>query len=440
MKTATLSRNSGVRISRRFRAIALAALFGCLFTASTSEAHPTIYITFCGSASGGQAPFYLYWGSEGTKNASNYIWTYLYDVNGHVLSGYPIEDPTDYVIPPGQIGPPPAPCISATSAEPDIASGAVTVSLSDSGQWNPASTGTEACGSMWCMAASAARKTSLKASGQTLAISAPVKMATPVNAQLTFASNPIVVENTGTTEQMTLTASNGTLNVTPEATLTITNPNTATLGLNASLGTLNHALTSLVYTPNANYNGWDTLNISDVDSGTGQTATTKVPIAVFIPVTNPTNPSLKVTVHGKRLSHGETSKYDVWIEVHNPKATIGKVRFAYSLFAKTDADNGNIIPIKQSDAEGTRRLVNMVTHAGAHVETDKTKTADHSRSDFHDYAPPANTKPEQPYMVKDLQVDLSKGVAPGDSVYLDVWVIDQANHEHYPLPRTKILP
>jgi len=110
------------------------------------------------------------------------------------------------------------------------------------------------------------------------------------------------------------------------------------------------------------------------------------------------------------------------------------------LFAKSDSENGHIIPIKQQDLEGNRRLFHVVTHAGAHVETDKSVNPDKTRSDFFDYAPPAKTDTDTPYLVKDLRVDVGNGVAPGDSVYLDVWVIDQANHEHYPLPRKQILP
>jgi hypothetical protein len=438
MNTATLKHNDGVRICRRFCVIALATLFACLFTASTSEAHPTIYITFCGSASGGQAPFYLYWGTTGTKNAPNYIFTYLYDVYGNPLSGYPVEDPTDYVIPAGQTttncgGTP-------TSTEPDNASGAATVVLNDSGEWNPASTGSEACGT-FCIAATGS-KISPKL-GNPLTITAPVKVSTPVNAQINFASNPISVADTGgTTEQMTLTVQNGTLNVTPMAGLTITGANSKSLGLTASLATLNTGLASLIYTPNPGYNGWDTLSLSDTDTTTNQTATATVQIANLIAVTNPnptntdpSNASLSITIQGKRLSHGETTKFDVWLEVHNPKATQGKVRFVYALFARSDSENGHIIPIKQQDMEGTRRLFNVVTHAGAHVDT---SASDPSRSAFFDYAIPAKTDAEKPYLVKDLQVDLSKGVSPGDSVYLDVWVIDQANHEHYPLLRKQI--
>ena len=42
---------------------------------------------------GGQCPFYLWWSTNGTPNASNYIWTSLYDDNGNILPGYPTDDP-----------------------------------------------------------------------------------------------------------------------------------------------------------------------------------------------------------------------------------------------------------------------------------------------------------------------------------------------------------
>ena len=128
---------------RRLCVVPLAGIIAGLCTASTSEAKPTIYITFCGSASGGAAPFYLYWGSTGTNNAPNYIWTYLYDVNGNLLSGYPVEDLTDYVISVNQTSPT---CVTPTGAEADTASGAVTVVLNVSGDWNGNSTGSESCG------------------------------------------------------------------------------------------------------------------------------------------------------------------------------------------------------------------------------------------------------------------------------------------------------
>jgi hypothetical protein len=87
----------------------------------------------------------LYWSTTGTKNAPNYIWTYLYDVNGNLLSGYPVEDPTDYVIPATQTS---TTCTTATGAEPDNASGAASVVLNVTGEWNPNSTGSEACGAL----------------------------------------------------------------------------------------------------------------------------------------------------------------------------------------------------------------------------------------------------------------------------------------------------
>ena len=77
-----------------------------------------------------------------------------------------------------------------------------------------------------------------------------------------------------------------------------------------------------------------------------------------------TNPTLTVTLQGKSLAHGETSKYNVVIAVQNPSTTtdLQKVRFVYSVFAKTDAQNGHIFPIKQADLEGNRRMFNVVTH------------------------------------------------------------------------------
>ena len=162
-----------------------------------------------------------------------------------------------------------------------------------------------------------------------------------------------------------------------------------------------------------------------------------MPILVYQPVVNPTKPTLKVEVQGKTLSHGESTKYDVVISVQNSSTTTDapKLRFVYAVFAKSDLQNGHIIPIKQTDLEGNRRIFNVVTHGSARIDT---KTDDPSRSNLFDYRIPKNSTGTNAHLVKDLQVDLGKGVAPGDSVFMDIWVIDQANHEHYYLDRVQL--
>ena len=79
--------------------ILLAAVLAVFGAPGAVEAKPQINIMLCAVQSG-SVPFYLWWSStNGTQNAPNYIWTYLYDSNGNALAGYPVEDQNDYVIP-----------------------------------------------------------------------------------------------------------------------------------------------------------------------------------------------------------------------------------------------------------------------------------------------------------------------------------------------------
>ena len=68
-------------------------------------------------------------------------------------------------------------------------------------------------------------------------------------------------------------------------------------------------------------------------------------------------------------------------------------------------------------------MFNTLTHGGA-----------------ADYTIPANTPRDAPFVITDLDIDLSKGVKPTDYVYVDVWAIDLTNHEHYPLDRIQVKP
>jgi len=123
--------------------IPLVALFAVLLAPCALQAKPKINIMLC-TPGGGQVPFYLWWSTNGTPNASNYIWTTLYDDNGNVLPGYPTEDETDYIIPASQTTDPPCPLTNPTGSEADLATGAVAVALSVSGDWNSSSAGPEA--------------------------------------------------------------------------------------------------------------------------------------------------------------------------------------------------------------------------------------------------------------------------------------------------------
>jgi hypothetical protein len=262
------------------------------------EAKPQINIMLC-SVQSGSVPFYLWWSTEGTKNASNYIWTYLYDSNGNVLGGYPVEDPNDYVIPTTQTTQATCPLSAATGSESAQALGAASVVLNCSGDWNGCSAGPE-----------------------------------PVSP-----------------------------------------------------------------------------------GGGDQVIKNKVSLKVNKPRT------LNVRHWERRLPPGQSNKYTVLFEVRNSTKQQAKMRFVYGVFAKTDFERGHIMPVKQRDTRGNLHMFNTLTHGGA-----------------ADYTIPANTPFDAPFVVSDLEIDLTKGVKPTDYVYVDVWAIDLTNHEHYPLDRIQVKP
>ena len=127
-------------------------------------------------------------------------------------------------------------------------------------------------------------------------------------------------------------------------------------------------------------------------------------------------PTLNVRHWERRLPPGQSNKYTVLFEVRNSTKQQAKMRFVYGVFAKTDPERGHIIPVKQRDTRGNLHMFNTLTHGGA-----------------ADYTIPANTPIDAPFVVSDLEIDLTKGVKPTDYVYVDVWAIDLTNHEHYPL-------
>jgi len=131
--------------SLKFRRIAyvfcVGTFFAFLCVSPAAAAHPEILITTA-TAGGGVCPFYLWWNTTGNVKWPNYIFTELYDTNGIELSGYPVEDSNIYYIPANQT----AQTSSATGNEPDLATGASTVVIAVSGQFNGDSSNPEPVG------------------------------------------------------------------------------------------------------------------------------------------------------------------------------------------------------------------------------------------------------------------------------------------------------
>ena len=131
----------------------------------------------------------------------------------------------------------------------------------------------------------------------------------------------------------------------------------------------------------------------------------------------------------KRTCAGEPNKYDVWLNVTNSGTAPADLRFVYSLVRKTDPDNGVIIPLTETDSLGARHNFRRMRHTEPGPNAGKTA-----------FVIPANTTQE----IHDLRIDLSKGINPGDYVYLDVFVIDATDHGHVKglmaLPRLQVYP
>jgi len=99
-------------------------------------------------------------------------------------------------------------------------------------------------------------------------ITAPLAVSVNENGTLVFnGQNAISLADTsGTAEQLVLTVSNGTLNLTTTAGLTVSGAGTKTLTLTGSLTNFNNDLPTLVYTPTTGYLGADTLSLSVKDT------------------------------------------------------------------------------------------------------------------------------------------------------------------------------
>ena len=113
-------------------------------------------------------------------------------------------------------------------------------------------------------------------------ITAPKTVSLSENASVSFtgANEISVTDPSGTAEQLTLTVSHGTLELSTPTGLTVTGNGTATVTLAGSLSNLNADLPSLTYTPTSSYNGSDTLNLTDKNTADNLTATASVLITV----------------------------------------------------------------------------------------------------------------------------------------------------------------
>ncbi len=101
------------------------------------------------------------------------------------------------------------------------------------------------------------------------------------NSSQTFNGvNEISVSDMGTSEQLSLSVSHGTLSLSTTTGLTVTGNGTASVTLTGSLSNLNSDLPTLSYTPTTNYTGSDTLNLSDKDTISNLTGTGSVSITV----------------------------------------------------------------------------------------------------------------------------------------------------------------
>jgi hypothetical protein len=130
-----------------------------------------------------------------------------------------------------------------------------------------------------------------------------VKVPAPVtvseNSQYTFLSSSISLTDTaasGTSDSLTLSVTDGTLTLASTTGVSVTagSNGSSSMTVTGTLANLNAAVNGLIYTPNTNYLGTDSLQISAMDSGDNLTGSGAVSISVVTPpsVTAPANVSL----------------------------------------------------------------------------------------------------------------------------------------------------
>jgi hypothetical protein len=127
----------------------------------------------------------------------------------------------------------------------------------------------------------------------------------------------------------------------------------------------------------------------------------------------------------KRPVPGPGRQIDVWLEVSNSSQSTLDLRFVYGLFKKTDPDNGTIIPLTETDPNGpigNRHVFRRIRKNG---------------STRYQVGPRPQ---DDPYIVKELRVDLTNGVDATDYVYLDVFVVDLNSKRAWPVRRIQVQP
>ncbi len=128
------------------------------------------------------------------------------------------------------------------------------------------------------------------------AVNAPAAAAVNENGTLAFTGGAAlsISDPSGTAEQLTLSASHGTLSLAATSGVTITGNGTSIVVITGQIASVNSAVGSLVYTPALGYTGADVLTLSDQDQADGEVGTASVAITVNAPpaVTAPATASL----------------------------------------------------------------------------------------------------------------------------------------------------
>jgi hypothetical protein len=119
----------------------------------------------------------------------------------------------------------------------------------------------------------------------TPAVNAPASAAVNENSTLAFTGTRSlsISDPSGTAEQVTLSASHGTLSVTATPGVTITGNGTGIVLITGQIGNVNSAVGSLVYTPTPGYTGADVLTLSDQNQADGELGSASVAITVNAP-------------------------------------------------------------------------------------------------------------------------------------------------------------
>jgi uncharacterized repeat protein (TIGR03803 family) len=209
-------------------------------------------------------------------------------------------------------------------------------------------------------------------------VSAPAKINANEDASLTFSSannNAITLSDswaTAASETLSLQVTNGTLNLASTQGLTILNgSNSTSIAVSGTLAALNTALNGLVYTPNSNFTGPDSLtiglsNLIDNLAGSATVLITVIapPVASAGPnqtVTAGTVVPLNGTVTNTNTSGGTLTT--LWQVANGP----GSVSFANSASPQTTAT---------FSVPGTYYLRLLATYGGASDQSYVTFTVD----------------------------------------------------------------